>query len=59
MHNLSCENGFYLHENEKSYPYQRLSTYPRFDIEARGNLEMAYFFSPSPVIVLDVLAKLK
>ena len=25
VHNLSCENGFYLHENEKSFPYQRLS----------------------------------
>ena len=22
---LSCENEFYLHENEKSFPYQRLS----------------------------------
>ena len=25
MHVLSCENEFYLHENEKSFPYQRLS----------------------------------
>ena len=24
--NLSCENEFYLHENEKSFPCQRLST---------------------------------
>ena len=24
VHNLSCENEFYLHENEKSFPYQRL-----------------------------------
>ena len=43
MHNLSCENEFYLHENEKWFPYQRLSTYPRFETEARKNLEMAYF----------------
>ena len=35
MHNLSCENEFYLHENEKSFPFQRLSTYPRFETEAR------------------------
>ena len=35
-------NEFYLHENEKWFPYQRLSTYPRFEIEARGNSEMAY-----------------
>ena len=25
MHVLSCGNEFYLHENEKSFPYQRLS----------------------------------
>ena len=42
MHNLSCENEFYLHENEKWFPYQRVSTYPRFETEARGNAEMAY-----------------
>ena len=42
MHNLSYGNEFYLHENEKSFPYQRLSTYPRFNTEARGNWEMAY-----------------
>ena len=44
MRNLSCENEFYLHENEKWFPYQRLSTYPRFETEARGNSVMAYFF---------------
>ena len=43
MHNLSCENEFYLHENEKSFPYQRLSTYLRFETEARENSEMAYW----------------
>ena len=26
VYNLSRENEFYLHENEKSFPYQRLST---------------------------------
>ena len=26
VHNISCENEFYLHENEKSFPHQRLST---------------------------------
>ena len=41
MLNLSCENEFYLHENEKLFPYQRLSTYPRFETETRGNSEMA------------------
>ena len=43
MHNLSCENEFYLHENEKLFPYQRLTTYPRFETEARGNSEMAHY----------------
>ena len=43
MRNLSCENEFYLHENEKSFPYQRLSTYPRLETEARGNSEMTYY----------------
>ena len=33
----------YLHENEKWFPYQRLSTYPRFETEARGNSEMASY----------------
>ena len=36
MHNLSSENEFYLHENEKWFPYQRLSTYPCFETEAGG-----------------------
>ena len=36
MQNLSCKNEFYLHENAKLIPYQRLSTYPRFEAEAGG-----------------------
>ena len=36
MHNLSCENEFYLLENEKWFAYQRLSTHPRFETEAPG-----------------------
>ena len=36
MHNLSCENEFYLHENEKWFPYQRLTTYPRFEQRSGG-----------------------
>ena len=43
MHNLSCENKFYLHENEKRFPYQRLSTYPRFETEARAELGNGLF----------------
>ena len=26
VHNLSCENEFYLHQNETLFPYQRLRT---------------------------------
>ena len=40
---LGAQNEFYLHENVKRFPYQRLSTYPRFETEAWGNSEMAYF----------------
>ena len=36
-------NEFYLHENEKLFPYQRQSAYPCFETEARGNSEMAYY----------------
>ena len=43
MHNLSCENEFYLYENEKWFSHQRLSTYPRFETEAPGNSEMACY----------------
>ena len=45
MHNLSRENEFYLKIFEwewKWFPYQRLSSYPRFETEARENSEMAY-----------------
>ena len=42
MHNLSCANEFYLHENEKWCSYQRLSTYPRFKTKARGELGNGY-----------------
>ena len=35
------KNEFYLHQNKKSFPYDRLNTQPRFDTEARGNSEMA------------------
>ena len=58
MHNLSCENEFYLHENEKSFPYQKLSTWPRFDTEARENSKVAYsewpllFLSTQIVLIL-------
>ena len=43
VHILSCENEFYLHENEKSFPCQRLSTLSRIDTQARGNSEMVYY----------------
>ena len=41
--NLSCENEFYLHVNEKSFPYQRLCTEPHlFWYRGLGNLEIVY-----------------
>ena len=36
-------NEFYLHENEKLFPYQRQSACPCFETEARGNSEMVYY----------------
>ena len=41
------DNEFYLHENEKWFPYQRLSTYPRFETEAWWNSEMSYSIKTS------------
>ena len=51
-HNLSCENDFYLQENENSFPYQRLSTQPRFDTETRCNSKMVQcLVGETPVMV--------
>ena len=44
---LSYENEFNLHVNENSFSYERMSTKTRFEREAEGNSEMAYFVSPS------------
>ena len=38
------ENEFYLQENE------RLTTYPSFETETRGNSEMAYCYEPYIVL---------
>ena len=40
VQNLCGENEFYLHENKKSFSYQWLHTWLRFEREAWGNLEM-------------------
>ena len=40
---LSYENEFNLHGNENSFSYERMSTKTRFEKEAKGNSEMAYF----------------
>ena len=42
MHNLSCENEFYLHDDKKSFSQERFCTWPRFKTEACGISEMAY-----------------
>ena len=43
MHNHSYENEFNLHVNEISFSYERMSTKTRFEKEAKGNSEMAYW----------------
>ena len=55
MQNLSCGKEFYLRENEKSFPHQRLSTQPHFDTEALENSEMVYYYLLfSPVNRIDL-----
>ena len=44
MHNHSYENEFNLHVNEISFSYEKMSTKTRFEEEAKGNSEMAYYF---------------
>ena len=39
MQNLSLENECYLQENAKSFSFQLLRTWPRFETEAWGNTE--------------------
>ena len=43
MHNHSYENEFNLHVNEISFSYEKMSTKARFEEEAKGNSEMAYY----------------
>ena len=42
VQNLSCENEFYLHDNEKSFSQERFCTWPHFKTEACGISEMTY-----------------
>ena len=42
---LSYEHEFNLHLNENSFSYERMSTKTRFEKEAKGNSEMAYYVS--------------
>ena len=43
MHNLSYESEFNLHVNEISFSYEKMGTKTRFEEEAKGNSEMAYY----------------
>ena len=45
MHNHSHENEFNLHVNEISFSYEKMGTKTRFEEEAKGNSEMAYWLS--------------
>ena len=45
MHDHSYENEFNYHVNEISFPYEKMGTKTRFEEEAKGNSEMAYFIS--------------
>ena len=43
MHNHSYENELNYHVNEISSSYEKMGTKARFEEEAKGNLEMAYY----------------
>ena len=43
MHNHSYENEFNLHVNEISFSYEKVGIKTRFEEEAKGNSEMAYW----------------
>ena len=45
MHNHSFENKFNLQMNEISFSYERMGTKTRFEKEAKGNSEIAYYLS--------------
>ena len=45
MNTHSYENEFNLHVNEISFSYEKMGTKTRFEEEAKGNSEMAYFFT--------------
>ena len=36
---------FHLHVNERQFSYEKMSTRTRFEKEAKGNAEMAYWFA--------------
>ena len=49
---LSYENESNLHVNEISFSYEGMSTKTRFEEEAKGNSEMAYY-PGQPVLGFD------
>ena len=46
MQNHSCGYKFHLHVIENLYTYEWFCTQPRFEKEAKSNLEMGYFSAP-------------
>ena len=56
MHNHSYENEFNLHVNEISFSYEKMGTKSRFEEEAKGNSEMAYYLGGGRSVLLNVIA---
>ena len=52
---LSYENEFNLHVKEFSFSYERIGTKTRFEEEAKGNSEMAYWLAKTYKIQLAVI----
>ena len=56
MHNHSYENESNLHVNEISFSYEMMSTKTRFEEEAKGNSEMAYYRECTEIWAEELLA---
>ena len=55
MHNHSYANEFNLHVNEISFSYEKMGTKTRFEEEAKGNSEMAYWNLEMLVFVKGII----
>ena len=53
MHNHSYENEFNLHVNEILFSHEEMGTKTRFEEEAKGNSEMAYWPISQSLVITE------